>query len=131
MLLSGGFSSFVAGYCKYKVVPEYVPPAAEPDYDDPAYLRKDLRERLAVGDAALAFDPLSSQGLFNALYTGLRGAQAVHRALQGQQQALAPYLSVLHSVRQACLRQIGYHYQREQRWPDELFWQERNRHGRR
>ena len=29
----------------------------------------------AVGDAAAAFDPLSSQGIFNALYTGVRGAE--------------------------------------------------------
>ncbi|GAB7530721.1 tryptophan 7-halogenase [Pseudomonas sp. 3A(2025)] len=86
---------------------------------------------LAVGDAALAFDPLSSQGLFNALYTGLRGAEAVHRVLQGEPQALAPYRSVLQSVRQAYLKQIDYHYRREQRWPDELFWQARNGDGRR
>jgi flavin-dependent dehydrogenase len=32
---------------------------------------------LAVGDAALAFDPLSSQGLFDALSTGMQGARAV------------------------------------------------------
>ncbi|BAP43076.1 putative uncharacterized protein [Pseudomonas sp. StFLB209] len=81
---------------------------------------------LAVGDAALAFDPLSSQGLFNALYTALRGAEAVDKALQGQLQAAESYVSVLHSVRQAYLRQIGYHYRREQRWPNESFWQERN-----
>ncbi|WP_109512917.1 FAD-dependent oxidoreductase [Pseudomonas ovata] len=81
---------------------------------------------LAVGDAALAFDPLSSQGLFNALYTGLRGAQAVHQALQGQPQALAPYRLVLQSIRQAYVRQIDYHYRREQRWPREPFWQARN-----
>ena len=36
---------------------------------------------LAVGDAALAFDPLSSQGILNALYTGLRGGQALARSL--------------------------------------------------
>jgi len=28
---------------------------------------------LAAGDAALSLDPLSSQGLFKALYTGLAG----------------------------------------------------------
>lgn len=46
---------FGTGYCKYKVVPEYVPPAEEPNYDDPAYLRKDLRARLAAGEARLHF----------------------------------------------------------------------------
>ena len=32
---------------------------------------------LAVGDAAQAFDPIGSQGMFHALYTGLRGAEAL------------------------------------------------------
>jgi flavin-dependent dehydrogenase len=36
---------------------------------------------LAVGDAAMSFDPLSSQGIFNALYCGMKAGQAVHAAL--------------------------------------------------
>ena len=34
-----------------------------------------------VGDAAISFDPLSSQGLITALYTGLRAGEAIDRAL--------------------------------------------------
>lgn len=37
---------------------------------------------LAVGDAALSFDPLSSQGVFFALYSGLRGAETLWEAMQ-------------------------------------------------
>src|SRR5438445_13201257 len=37
----------------------------------------------AVGDAACSFDPLSSQGLLNALYTGLAAAEATDRNLSG------------------------------------------------
>ncbi|WP_347906007.1 NAD(P)/FAD-dependent oxidoreductase [Pseudomonas purpurea] len=55
---------------------------------------------LAVGDAALAFDPLSSQGIFNALYTGLRGAQAVIGALAGSKQALTKYSQQLIAIRE-------------------------------
>lgn len=44
-----------SGYCKYKIVPEYAPPADEPDDADPGYLRKDLRKRLATGEARLHF----------------------------------------------------------------------------
>ncbi|MFP8965211.1 NAD(P)/FAD-dependent oxidoreductase [Pokkaliibacter sp. CJK22405] len=36
---------------------------------------------LAVGDAALSFDPLSSQGMFFALYSGIRGAEAISQSL--------------------------------------------------
>lgn len=39
---------------------------------------------VAVGDAALSFDPLSAQGIFTALYTGMRGAEAVAAGLMGQ-----------------------------------------------
>jgi flavin-dependent dehydrogenase len=38
---------------------------------------------LAVGDAAVAFDPLSSQGVFNALYTGLRAGEALRDYFSG------------------------------------------------
>jgi flavin-dependent dehydrogenase len=36
---------------------------------------------IAVGDAALSFDPLSSQGILNALYSGMKAGQAVDLAL--------------------------------------------------
>src|SRR5206468_10451564 len=36
------------------------------------------RDWIAAGDAAVAFDPLSAQGTFNALFTGLAAAEAVH-----------------------------------------------------
>lgn len=44
-----------AGFCKYKVVPQDVPGAVPPDYEDPGYLRKDLRSRMAAGEARLHF----------------------------------------------------------------------------
>ena len=37
---------------------------------------------LATGDAALAFDPLSSQGIASAMYSGIAAARAVHAHLQ-------------------------------------------------
>jgi flavin-dependent dehydrogenase len=54
---------------------------------------------LAVGDAALAFDPLSSQGLFDALYTGMQGARAV---LAGD---VTSYTARLAAIRDAYRRQ--------------------------
>jgi flavin-dependent dehydrogenase len=46
---------------------------------------------LAVGDAALACDPLPSQGLFNSLYSGLMAAGSLRRALAGDGGAFADY----------------------------------------
>jgi flavin-dependent dehydrogenase len=79
----------------------------------------------AVGDAAMAFDPLSSQGLFNALYTGFRGAQAVAARLAGETAALAAYRDRLVLIRDAYARnRVGY-YAQERRFRDQPFWQRR------
>jgi flavin-dependent dehydrogenase len=80
---------------------------------------------LAVGDAALAFDPLSSQGIFNAIYTGMRGAQAVARALQHDDRAVNAYAERLQNVRQAYLQTLRYCYRQETRWADQGFWRQR------
>ena len=80
---------------------------------------------LAVGDAALAFDPLSSQGIFNALYTGLRGGQAVVGALDGDRQALPRYEERLREVRHRYRQHVRLYYGAEHRWPTEDFWRSR------
>ncbi|GAB4195928.1 MAG: tryptophan 7-halogenase [Roseiflexaceae bacterium] len=85
---------------------------------------------LAVGDAALAFDPLSSQGLFNALYTGLRGGQAVHAALRGDGYATEAYGAQLARVYAAYLRNRAHYYAAETRWAGEPFWRRRAVSGR-
>src|SRR5207245_744542 len=46
---------------------------------------------LAVGDAAMAFDPLSSQGVYNALMSGLLAAQATECSLAGDHRELYRY----------------------------------------
>lgn len=80
---------------------------------------------VAVGDAALAFDPLSSQGLFNALYTGLAGAETADRLLSGETPAMAEYADELSRVRQTYVRHVAAWYGLEQRWPDAPFWARR------
>lgn len=81
---------------------------------------------LAVGDAALSFDPLSAQGLFNALYTGLAGAEAAHSQLAGDEQALSRYESDLHRIQTAYTSHLQAWYDEEQRWRDQFFWQRRH-----
>lgn len=77
---------------------------------------------LAVGDAAVSVDPLSSQGLLNALYTGLRGAQAVDRALAGDDDAPADYAARLAEIHRAYRSHHAAYYAAERRWPAEPFW---------
>lgn len=80
---------------------------------------------LAVGDAALSFDPLSSQGLFNALYTGLAAAEAADRFLSGDQGALNDYAASLSPVAAAYRAHLDAWYRLERRWPDRPFWHRR------
>ena len=46
---------------------------------------------LAAGDAATAFDPLSSQGLMHALSSGMVGGEALARHLDGDDAAMSEY----------------------------------------
>jgi flavin-dependent dehydrogenase len=77
----------------------------------------------AVGDAAGAHDPLSSQGITAALVSGVWAARALAKARDGgideykqrMQQAYARYVA----------NWMTY-YTVEQRWPASLFWQRRH-----
>ncbi|MBX3745788.1 MAG: hypothetical protein KF833_10820 [Verrucomicrobiae bacterium] len=80
---------------------------------------------IAVGDAALSFDPLSSQGMLTALYTGLRGGQALAAHARGDPSALTAYADRIHRIRDAYLRHRHDAYRSEPRWPTAPFWSRR------
>ena len=79
----------------------------------------------AVGDAACSFDPLSSQGLLNALYTGLAAAEAADRHLSGERDALPEYLLTLDNLYAAYQQHLIHWYNAETRWSNRPFWQRR------
>jgi flavin-dependent dehydrogenase len=81
---------------------------------------------LAVGDAAISFDPLSSQGLLNALFTGLAGAEAAENYLRGDSLALSSYAQIIRGIAESYERQLAYYYGTETRWPGAPFWQRRH-----
>ncbi len=81
---------------------------------------------LAVGDAAVAFDPLSSKGIANALYTGIRGAGAVIRALAGEPTAPARYAAHVAEIFRVYGAQLAQVYALERRWPNAPFWRRRH-----
>ncbi|MFS8055931.1 tryptophan 7-halogenase [Rhizobium sp. BR 317] len=81
---------------------------------------------LAVGDAALACDPLSSQGLLNALYSGLMAVRAVRRGLAGDTDAFADYVQTMARVVDAYREHLAAWYALESRWPDQPFWRRRH-----
>jgi flavin-dependent dehydrogenase len=80
---------------------------------------------LAAGDAAMSFDPLSAQGLFHALYSGLAGAEAGDAFLNGDESRLENYRSGLGDVWAAYQSHCREWYRLEQRWPRSEFWARR------
>ena len=80
---------------------------------------------IAVGDAAIAFDPLSSAGLAKALHGACAAADAIQQRLVGDSQAFARYADTLRHDWQRYLAARCDYYRIEQRYPDAPFWRER------
>lgn len=80
---------------------------------------------VAVGDAASAFDPISSQGVYKALADGLRAAPAIAAQLGGEADAFAEYEQAQAARFTGYLAQRDYFYTKEDRWPDAPFWRAR------
>jgi len=80
---------------------------------------------LAVGDAAVAYDPLSSQGIYKALESGLRSADAIRRYLDGDRAALQEYASSIEREFAEHIRLRRQYYSYVRRWPDSVFWKRR------
>ena len=80
---------------------------------------------LAVGDAAHAYDPVSSFGITSALASGFYGGHTVADLLKGKSEAHGVYRYILENAFQAYFQQLITHYGREKRWPDAFFWQKR------
>jgi flavin-dependent dehydrogenase len=74
---------------------------------------------LAAGDAAAAYDPLSSHGILIALDSGLRAARAI---IDG---AVSRYQVFLEQHFESYLRQRAQYYSLETRWQDAAFWRAR------
>jgi flavin-dependent dehydrogenase len=83
------------------------------------------RNWLAVGDAAMAFDPLSGQGVYKALEFGLLASRSIQQHLAGDTSALQDYSSAVEKDFNSYLLTRKQFYARETRFPDSLFWQRR------
>src|ERR1044071_7069474 len=85
-----------------------------------------LTRWLAIGDAAMSFDPISSQGLLNALFTGLAGAEAADRHLAGDTISLSAYARIIREFHAIYRSHLSQCYRAEQRWPQAAFWRRRH-----
>jgi flavin-dependent dehydrogenase len=77
---------------------------------------------LAAGDSALAFDPLSSQGIITAIYTGLKAGFATDDYLSGNSTSLKEYNQNLTKIYDAYRYNLQNWYAIERRWLNFDFW---------
>jgi len=80
---------------------------------------------VACGDSAISFDPLSSQGIYTAMYSGVTAARAIVASEKGCASAIAKYACRLGEIRRVYRTRLIYSYQLVARWPDHLFWSAR------
>jgi flavin-dependent dehydrogenase len=79
---------------------------------------------IAVGDAAMTYDPLSSLGIFKGLRSGIVAAYAIGDQLAGRD-GFIKYNGVLAGEFEGYLQTRMDFYRQEQRWPDSPFWRRR------
>lgn len=80
---------------------------------------------LAIGDAAMAFDPLSSHGITSGIYTASQAADALTKSLEsGNSEALDAYAERLEKIFGGYLEEKKQLYAQERRWEQSSFWQE-------
>ncbi len=81
------------------------------------------RHWLALGDAAVSFDPLSSHGITNAIYTAQLAAATIGAARSGRGEgALREYEATLTAIFEQYLQSKDRLYRQERRWPNAPFW---------
>jgi flavin-dependent dehydrogenase len=80
---------------------------------------------LAVGDAASAYDPISSQGIYKALSDGARAGEAIAASLGGDDAGLGEYQASAAPRFEQYLGQRNFFYGLERRWPASAFWTRR------
>lgn len=80
---------------------------------------------LAVGDAAISFDPLSAHGMTTALWTSIEAGKAAARALGGDDTALEDYARRLRLGVDHYFGERRAIYARELRFALHPFWQRR------
>ena len=86
----------------------------------------------ALGDAALSFDPISSQGIFNAMASAMQLADLMKKLdivnkieHDSQLQFKKLHQQQIEQVWHRYLDHKRYFYDQEQRWPNSPFWQRR------
>lgn len=86
-----------------------------------------LKERwIAIGDSAMCFDPLSSQGMITAISASFICVRALHFLFkENSDQELQLYSKRLENAYNKYLDERKQVYSKETRWIGETFWSRR------
>jgi len=76
---------------------------------------------IACGDASIAFDPLAGQGLFHALYTGMKAAEVIWSWARAQD-ASDLYSKEMGQIYRSYAMRRAHLYRAESRWRESPFW---------
>ena len=87
--------------------------------------RRHDKSWLAVGDAAIAYDPISSYGIISALESGYYAGHAIADTLKGSKDALIAYDWLLNKAFATYKEMYIHQYSLEKRWIEEEFWKRR------
>ena len=77
---------------------------------------------MAIGDAASAFDPITSQGIIKSMSDAVFAAEIIAQHFAGKQNILEEYEKTVVSRYEQYLSMRKYFYQLEKRWPESPFW---------
>ncbi|MEP3890321.1 MAG: tryptophan 7-halogenase [Hellea sp.] len=81
---------------------------------------------ISIGDAAMSFDPLSSQGLWTALDGADRAAAAILAQKTNAKNSLGAYSDWVRQTYGQYLKEKENYYAMETRWQRNTFWNRRN-----
>ena len=81
---------------------------------------------LAVGDAAMAYDPLASHGLQMAMVGGREAAKAIAGHFSGNGAALGKYQELMYWAFHRYVEERTRLYAAERRFLGSAYWRERN-----
>lgn len=123
---------YVRAWRETQLLACHVPPPDEPAAEIHAFaahsgcLERGAGTRwLAVGDALMGWDPLTSSGISGALSDGLAAAPAIIDMLEGGCEGARAYVDRANVVFGRYLMQRLQRYEAEPRWPDSAFWARR------
>lgn len=77
---------------------------------------------LAIGDAASAYDPITSRGIYKSLTDGNYAAECISKILNNTSHSLTEFESYITQNYNDYLLERAHYYKSEQRWKESRFW---------